>query len=168
LVGPSAVPAAGNPRARRVAAIARLVALAVLLASFIDTAPSYASAVSTGAHLRGHVASNAGGKAHPIRYSVAFGSGFGTLSEVDYLFTFSERNPLDPGECLALTSAQPFFGGGFCNVGTAPITSRLLTFPAAAGFDLGAFLDGADEGQIYVDGAGASFHLKSLVVTVVQ
>jgi len=59
---------------------------------------------------------------------VDFGVGFRSISEVDYFFTFGS-DPLDPGECLdfANTDFPTGFGGGFCNGGTTPQPSRLLT-----------------------------------------
>jgi hypothetical protein len=157
----------------RVALGLRAATLATLFGLILTTTSS-ASTISTEAKLRGRVASLVDGEAHPIRYSVNFHSTFGSISEVDYLFTFADSNPLNPGECLALTTSEPFFGGGFCNSGTTPITSRLMTFPASVGFDLSQFLDGTDQGEIFaqlppdVPVVNTSFHLKSLTVTIHQ
>ena len=84
----------------------------------------------------------------PVTYTVDFGVGFRSISEVDYFFTFGS-DALDPGECLdfANTDVPTGFGGGFCNVGTTPQPSRLLTIlcPIA---QCDPFRDGVSAGEI--------------------
>ena len=99
----------------------------------------------------------------PITYLVDFGFGFSSISEVDYDFTFGD-DPLDFGECLT-------FGAGFCNPGTTPQTSRLLTILCSG--DPGtcdAFRDGVNAGEVAASrfaGSGvASVRITSLTVTV--
>jgi hypothetical protein len=99
----------------------------------------------------------------PVTATIDFGFGFSTISQVDFFFTFG-ANALDPGECL-------FWTAGFCNVGSGPQTSRLLTIDCTgdpASCDL--FRDGAATLQLTIDNTSApgtgSIEVSSLVVTV--
>ena len=105
----------------------------------------------------------------PITYVVDFAVGFGSISEVDFLFTFG-NDPLDPGECLEFTGE--FIGGfGVCNSGTTPQTSKPLNFPCSLFSDLcDGYHDGVSTGQMtasrFAGSGSASVRITSATVTV--
>jgi hypothetical protein len=99
----------------------------------------------------------------PVTATIDFGFGFSTVSQVDFFFTFG-ADALDPGECFVWTA-------GFCNVGSGPQASRLLTIDCTgdpASCDL--FRDGVATLQLTIDNTSApgtgSIEVSSLVVTV--
>jgi len=105
----------------------------------------------------------------PVTYTVDFGVGFRSISQVDYFFAFGS-DALDPGECVdfANTDVPTGFGGGFCNGGTTPQPSRLLTIlcPIA---QCDPFRDGVSAGEIIASTFPAgpvSVRITSLTVTV--
>lgn len=105
----------------------------------------------------------------PVTYTVDFGVGFRSIAEIDFFFTFG-NDPLDPGECLdfANTDFPTGFGGGFCNFGTTPQPSRLLTISCPIA-QCDPFRDGASAGQLVAStfpAGPASVRITSLTVTV--
>ncbi len=105
----------------------------------------------------------------PVTYTVDFGVGFRSISEVDFFFTFG-NDPLDPGECLdfANTDFPTGFGGGFCNPGTTPQPSRLLVISCPIA-QCDSFRDGTSAGQLVAStfpAGPASVTITSLTVTV--
>jgi len=134
-----------------------------------DTAPANSGLTAELRTLTGSFSANAVLSADPvvqgspITYGVDFRRQFSSISQVDFFFTFG-NDPLDSGECL-------IFGPGFCNPGSTPQTSRLLTIPCSGDpVTCAGFSGGVNSGQIQADrftGSGAvSVGIASLTVTV--
>jgi hypothetical protein len=104
--------------------------------------------VSAEAILSGRTAAAAGNSDRPVEYSVDLGTSFSSIREVTFSFIFSERNPLDPEECLVISGDYPG-ASGFCEVFPISQTERILTFPCSSSPDVcSAYLDGNDAGLI--------------------